>query len=64
MRSQLAAFLEHLRLNRNSSAHTAAAYESDISQFLDFAAQHLDTAADHDAGPPRGSSRSNGCTQG
>ena len=44
MRSQLAAFLEHLRLNRNSSAHTAAAYESDISQFLDFAAQHLDTA--------------------
>jgi integrase/recombinase XerC len=44
MRSQLALFLEHLRLNRNSSAHTAAAYESDISQFLDFAAQHLDTA--------------------
>src|SRR5262245_21509882 len=44
MRPQLAAFLEHLRLNRNSSAHTAAAYESDISQFLDFAAQHLDTA--------------------
>jgi len=44
MRSQLAAFLEHLRLNRNSSAHTAAAYESDISQFLDFAAPHLDTA--------------------
>jgi integrase/recombinase XerC len=44
MRSQLAAFLEHLRLNRNASAHTAAAYESDISQFLDFAAQHLDTA--------------------
>ncbi len=44
MKAQLAAFLEHLRLNRNSSAHTAAAYESDISQFLDFAAQHLDTA--------------------
>jgi integrase/recombinase XerC len=44
MRSQLAAFLEHLRLNRNASAHTAAAYQSDISQFLDFAAQLLDTA--------------------
>jgi len=42
MRSQLTAFLEHLRLNRNASAHTAAAYESDISQFLDFAAQYLE----------------------
>ena len=42
MRTQLAAFLEHLRLNRNASAHTASAYESDITQFLDFAAQHLD----------------------
>jgi integrase/recombinase XerC len=44
VRSQLAAFIEHLRLNRNASAHTAAAYESDISQFLDFAAQHLGRA--------------------
>jgi len=42
VRTQLAAFLEHLRLNRNASAHTASAYESDITQFLDFAAQHLD----------------------
>jgi tyrosine recombinase XerC len=42
VRAQLAAFLEHLRLNRNASAHTASAYESDITQFLDFAAQHLD----------------------
>lgn len=40
MRNQLTAFLEHLTLNRNASAHTAAAYESDISQFLDFAAQY------------------------
>ena len=40
MRAQLAAFLEYLRLNRNASAHTASAYESDISQFLDFASQH------------------------
>jgi integrase/recombinase XerC len=44
VRSQLTAFLEHLRLNRNASAHTAAAYESDISQFLGFATQHLDTS--------------------
>ena len=42
MRTQLAAFLEHLRLNRNASAHTASAYESDITQFLDFAARLLD----------------------
>jgi integrase/recombinase XerC len=41
VRGQLAAFLEHLTLNRNASAHTAAAYESDISQFIDFTAQHL-----------------------
>jgi integrase/recombinase XerC len=40
VRNQLTAFLEHLTLNRNASAHTAAAYESDISQFLDFAAQY------------------------
>ena len=43
MREQLSAFLEYLRLNRNASAHTAAAYESDIAQFLDFAVQHLGT---------------------
>ena len=42
MRSQLTAFLKHLTLNRNASAHTAAAYESDISQFLDFATHHLE----------------------
>jgi integrase/recombinase XerC len=39
MTSQLRAFLEYLRLNRNASAHTSAAYESDVSQFLGFAAQ-------------------------
>jgi len=43
LRTELGAFLEHLRLNRNASAHTAAAYESDITQFLDFAAQQLGT---------------------
>ena len=40
MKVQLAAFLKHLTLNRNASAHTAAAYESDITQFLEFAAQY------------------------
>jgi integrase/recombinase XerC len=39
MTTQLRAFLEYLRLNRNASAHTSAAYESDVSQFLGFAAQ-------------------------
>ena len=44
MTTQLRAFLEYLRLNRNASAHTVSAYESDVSQFLGFAAQHLNTA--------------------
>jgi tyrosine recombinase XerC len=39
MTSQLRAFLEYLRLNRHASEHTAAAYESDVSQFLAFAAE-------------------------
>ena len=39
MTTQLREFLEYLRLNRNASAHTSAAYESDITQFLGFAAQ-------------------------
>ncbi len=37
MRELLKSFLEHLRLNRNRSSHTVAAYESDLSQFLSFA---------------------------
>jgi integrase/recombinase XerC len=37
MTTQLRAFLEYLRLNRNASAHTVAAYESDVAQFLSFA---------------------------
>jgi integrase/recombinase XerC len=41
LKAQLSAFLEHLRLNRNASAHTASAYESDVTQFLDFATQYL-----------------------
>lgn len=39
MTKQLREFLDYLRLNRNASAHTSAAYESDITQFLGFAAQ-------------------------
>jgi len=41
MTANLREFLEHLRLNRNVSAHTVAAYGSDLSQFLEFAAQRL-----------------------
>ena len=40
MKEQLEAFLEHLALNENASAHTVRAYESDLSQFLTFLAQH------------------------
>jgi len=38
MKQQLKAFVEHLRLNRNASAHTVRAYESDVSQFFAFLA--------------------------
>jgi integrase/recombinase XerC len=42
MRDHLKAFLEHLGLNENASAHTVRAYDSDLSQFLAFLASHLD----------------------
>ena len=38
MTEHLKAFLRFLRLNRNASAHTVRAYESDLSQFLGHAA--------------------------
>ena len=41
MTSQLEAFIEHLRLNRNTSVHTSAAYQSDLTQLIEFAAGHL-----------------------
>ena len=41
MREHLKGFLEHLRFNENASAHTVRAYESDLSQFLDFLCGHL-----------------------
>ena len=36
------AFIEYLRLNRNTSVHTSAAYESDLRQLIEFSAGHLD----------------------
>jgi integrase/recombinase XerC len=41
MTLQLEAFLEHLRLNRNTSAHTVAAYRGDLTQLAAFGAAHL-----------------------
>ena len=41
VREHLKAFLEHLRLNENASAHTVRAYDSDLSQFLAFLGEHL-----------------------
>ena len=38
MTAHLKAFLQHLALNRNLSAHTVRAYDSDLSQFLAHAA--------------------------
>jgi integrase/recombinase XerC len=40
VKEQLRSFLEFLRLNRNASPHTIAAYDSDLSQFLSFTAAH------------------------
>jgi integrase/recombinase XerC len=42
MTTQLEQFLDYLRLNRNTSPHTVAAYGSDLIQFLGFAAHNLD----------------------
>ena len=39
--SRLREFLDHLRLNRNASAHTVAAYGGDITRFLAFTADQL-----------------------
>ena len=46
MTSQLEAFVEHLRLNRNASAHTVLAYKGDLTQLIEFTAVHLGKAVD------------------
>ncbi|HJO39108.1 MAG: tyrosine recombinase XerC [Vicinamibacterales bacterium] len=46
MLSQLRSFLEFLRLNRNVSAHTLRAYESDLTQFVSFMADTLERPAE------------------
>lgn len=46
MTSQLEAFVEHLRLNRNASAHTVLAYQGDLTQLIEFTAVHLGKARD------------------
>jgi integrase/recombinase XerC len=45
MTGHVKAFLQFLRLNRNASAHTVRAYESDLSQFLAHAAAGRQVAA-------------------
>jgi integrase/recombinase XerC len=42
MIQHLKAFLAFLALNRNASAHTVRAYESDLTQFIGFVAAHAD----------------------
>jgi len=44
MDARLKEFLQFIRLNRNASAHTARAYASDLSQFLDHVAAASGTA--------------------
>jgi integrase/recombinase XerC len=41
MKDHLRAFLAYLRLNRNASAHTVRAYDSDLSQFTTYLAAEL-----------------------
>jgi integrase/recombinase XerC len=43
--AQLKDFLQYLQLNRNTSAHTVAAYGSDLAQFVAFAATLADKPA-------------------
>ena len=46
VQQRLREFIDHLRLNRNTSVHTSAAYQSDLSQLVEFAATRLDKAQD------------------
>jgi integrase/recombinase XerC len=47
MNEHLHAFLKSLALNRNASAHTVRAYESDLTQFLDHVAAGAGIDRDH-----------------
>ncbi|MCY4506279.1 MAG: tyrosine recombinase XerC [Acidobacteria bacterium] len=46
MRTHLRQFLDYLRFNRNLSARTVRAYESDLTQYLGFLERHLGRPAD------------------
>ena len=46
MHTHLRSFLEYLRLNRNASARTVRAYESDLRQFLSYLERRLERPAD------------------
>ena len=46
MNEHLHAFLKSLALNRNASAHTVRAYESDLTQFLDHVADAAGVSRD------------------
>ncbi|HUF24032.1 MAG TPA: site-specific tyrosine recombinase/integron integrase [Vicinamibacterales bacterium] len=45
IKEHLRQFLDHLRLNRNLSPHTLRAYDSDLSQYLEFLTGHLSKPA-------------------
>jgi integrase/recombinase XerC len=46
MKEALESFLEHLALNENASDHTVRAYESDLTQFIQFLAAALNRRRD------------------
>jgi integrase/recombinase XerC len=46
MKEPLESFLEHLALNENASDHTVRAYESDLTQFVQFLAGQLNRRRD------------------
>ena len=49
----LTQFLDHLRYERNVSAHTLRNYESDLRQFIDYLAPLKDETASKPASKPK-----------